>query len=237
MASLPRESVTVNSPFSNTGIDLCDPFYIKYKSQRKVIFNKVYVAIFVCFSTRAVDLEILTDLTSDALIPTLKRFFARYGICTTIFSDNATNFVGANSELRKFYQLFKKLPDNLASYLVSQSISWKLLPPRSPNFGGLWEAGVKSFKHHLKRIVGKLKLTIKEFLTVVNQVEGVLNIRPLIPLSSDSNYFSAFTPGHFLIGRPISSIPEPQLVNVPNNRLSNQQKVQKIEENYLAKMV
>ncbi|GBN45406.1 hypothetical protein AVEN_185238-1 [Araneus ventricosus] len=145
MASLPRERVTVSSPFSNTGIDLCGPFYIKYKNQRKGIFNKVYVAIFVCFSTRAVHLEILTDLTSDALIATLKRFFARRGICTTIFSDNATNFVGAISELRKFYQLFKKLPDNLASYLVSQSISWKFLTPRSPNFGGLWEAGVKSF--------------------------------------------------------------------------------------------
>ncbi|GBM67992.1 hypothetical protein AVEN_218847-1 [Araneus ventricosus] len=111
MASLPRERVTVSSPFSNTGIDLCGPFYIKYKNQRKGIFNKVYVAIFVCFSTRAVHLEILTDLTSDALIATLKRFFARRGICTTIFSDNATNFVDANSKLRKFYQLFKKLPE------------------------------------------------------------------------------------------------------------------------------
>ncbi|GBN00176.1 hypothetical protein AVEN_206044-1 [Araneus ventricosus] len=225
MASLPRERVTVSSPFTNTGIDLCGPFYIKYKNQRKGIFNKVYVAIFVCFSTRAVHLEILTDLTSDALIATLKSFFARRGICTTIFSDNATNFVGANSELTKFYQLFKKLPDNLASYLVSQSISWKFLPPRSPNFGGLWEAGVKSFKHHLKRTVGNLKLTIEEFLTVVNQIEGVLNSRPLIPLSSDPNDFLTLTPGHFLIGRPISSIPEPQLVNVPNNRLSSWQKV------------
>ncbi|GBO39702.1 hypothetical protein AVEN_123231-1 [Araneus ventricosus] len=230
MALLPRERVTVSSPFTNTGIDLCGPFYIKYKNQRKGIFNKVYVAIFVCFSTRAVHLEILTDLTSDALIATLKRFFARRGICTTIFSDNATNFVGANSELRKFYQLFKKLPDNLASYLVSQSISWKFLPPRYPNFGGLWEAGVKSFKHHLKRTVGNLKLTIEEFLTVVNQIEGVLNSRPLIPLSSDPNDFSTLTPGHFLIGRPISSIPEPQLVNVPNNRLSSWQKVQKLNQ-------
>ncbi|GBL67723.1 hypothetical protein AVEN_12094-1 [Araneus ventricosus] len=232
MALLPREKVAVNSPFTNTGIDLCGPFCIKYKNQRKGIFNKVYVAIFVCFSTRAVHLEILTDLTSDALIATLKRFFARFfarrGICTTIFSDNATNFVGANSELRKFYQLFRNLPDNLALYLVSQSISWKFLPPRSPNFGGLWEVGAKSFKHHLKRTVGNLKLTTEEFLTVLNQIEVVLNSRPLIPLSSDPNEFSNLTPGHFLIGRPSSSILEPQLVNVSNNRLSSWQKVQKL---------
>ncbi|GBO21654.1 hypothetical protein AVEN_84636-1 [Araneus ventricosus] len=136
----------------------------------KGIFNKVYVAIFVCFCTRAVHLEILTDLTSDALIATSKRFFARRDICTTIFSDHAANFVDANSKLKKFYQLCKKLPGNLASYLVSQSTSWKFLPPRSPNFGGLWEAGVKSFKHHLTRTAGNLKLTIEKFLTVVNQI-------------------------------------------------------------------
>ncbi|GBM54967.1 hypothetical protein AVEN_33523-1 [Araneus ventricosus] len=177
----------------------------------------------------------LTDLTSDALIPTLKRFFARRGICTTIFSENATTVVGANSELRKFYQQFKKQPDNLASYLVSQSISWKFLPPRSPNFSGLWEAGVKSFKHHLKRTVRNLKLSTEEFLTEVNQVEGVLNSRPIIPLSSDPNDISTLTPDHLLIGRLISSIPEHQLFNVPDNSLSSWQKVQTLTQSFWQK--
>ncbi|GFV81243.1 reverse transcriptase domain-containing protein [Trichonephila clavipes] len=86
-------------------------------------------------------------------------------------------------------------------------------------FGGIWETGVKSFKYHLKRTISNLNLTIEEFLTVVNQIEGILNSQPLIPLYSDPNDFSSLTPGHFLIGRPINSIPEPKIIDIPDNRL------------------
>ncbi|GFU94461.1 reverse transcriptase domain-containing protein [Trichonephila clavipes] len=105
-----------------------------------------------------------------------------------------------------------------------------LLLSQSPNFGGLWDAGVKSFKYHLKRTIGNFNLTIEEFLTVVNQVEGILNSRPLIPLSSDTNDFSSLTPGHFLIGRPINSIPESKINDIPDNQLSRWQQVQKINQ-------
>ncbi len=230
MASLPKERVTINPPFTNSGIDLCGPFLIKYKHQRKGVFNKIYVAIFVCFATRATHLEIITDLSSEALIATLKRFVARRGICATIFSDNASNFVGANSELKKLHKLVKIQSDDLSSYLLANSISWRFLPPRSPNFGGLWEAGVKSFKHHLKRTVGNSKLTFEEFLTVINQIEGILNSRPLIPLSSDPSDYEALSPGHFLIGRPINSISEPSLTDLADNKLSHWQRVTKINQ-------
>nr|XP_042913389.1 uncharacterized protein LOC122273384 [Parasteatoda tepidariorum] len=132
MASLPKERVTISPPFSKTGTDLCGPFLIKYKNQRKGILNKIYVVIFVCLITRAIHLEIVSDLTAEVIIATLKRFFARRGLPSIIFSDNATNYTGAQSELRKLHDLVKN-SENLTSYLSHEFVVWKFIPPRSPN--------------------------------------------------------------------------------------------------------
>ncbi|GFX31469.1 integrase catalytic domain-containing protein [Trichonephila clavipes] len=176
----------------------------------------------------AVHLDIVTDLTSNAFIATLKRFIFRRGKCAKLYSDNATNFVGANIELKKMFNLVCKPDEALASYMASEGIYWKFLPPRAPNFGGLWEAGVKSFKFYLKRVVGNIRLTYEEFLTVIIQIEGMLNSRPLVPLSSDLDDLNVLTPSHFLIGRSITSIVEPDLTNLNENRLDNWQKITKI---------
>ncbi|GFY03808.1 integrase catalytic domain-containing protein [Trichonephila clavipes] len=165
----------------------------------------------------AVHLDIVTDLTSNAFIATLKRFIFRRGKCAKLYSDNATNFVGANIELKKMFNLVCKPDEALASYMASEGIDWKFLPPRAPNFGDLWEAGVKSFKFYLKRVVGNIRLTYEEFLTVIIQIEGMLNSRPLVPLSSDLDDLNVLTPSHFLIGRSITSIVEPDLTNLNEN--------------------
>ncbi|GFV91446.1 integrase catalytic domain-containing protein [Trichonephila clavipes] len=59
-------------------------------------------------------------------------------------------------------------------------------------------------------------------------VEGIFNSCPLIPLSSDADNFDVLTPGHFFIGRPITSIPEPNLIDVNENRLSRWEKITKV---------
>ncbi|GFU51371.1 uncharacterized protein TNCV_4752371 [Trichonephila clavipes] len=116
------------------------------------------------------------------------------------------------------FNLVCKPDEALASYMASEGIDWKFLPPRAPNFGGLWEAGVKSFKFYLKRVVGNIRLTYEEFLTVIIQIEGMLNSRPLVPLSSDLDDLNVLTPSHFLIGRSITSIVEPDLTDLNENR-------------------
>ncbi|GFT33048.1 reverse transcriptase domain-containing protein [Trichonephila clavipes] len=90
----------------------------------------------------------------------------------------------------------------------------------SPNFGGLWEAGVKSFKRHFKRTVGDARLTLEQFITNYYSNRKYLNSRPLTPMSSDLNYFAVLTPGHFLINRPLQSLPEPDMTDKLDNRLS-----------------
>ena len=227
MGDLPPVRVKPSPPFSNAGIDLCGPFSIKTKNQRKGAFQKVYVVIFVCMVTKATHFETVSDLSAATLIAALKRFFARRGKSLFIFSDNATNFKGANSELKRLLALASPPNLEVPNFLSSEGVTWRFLPPRAPNFGGLWESGVKSFKYHLKRALGTTKLTLEEFLTVTIQIEGILNSRPLSPLSADINDFEVLTPGHFLIGRPINALAEPSLINKKDNLLSRWQLTQK----------
>ncbi|XP_035207870.1 uncharacterized protein LOC118182603 [Stegodyphus dumicola] len=227
MGNLPTERITPTSPFLNCGVDFCGPFHVQFKGQRKGIFPKIYVAVFICLSTKAIHLEVVTDLTSEAFIAALKRFCARRGKISSIITDNATNFKGAHTELKRLQKLIRKPDEALSSYFTSESIVWKLISPRSPNFGGLWEAGVKSFKYHLRRTMGSTKVTMEEFLTIITQIEGILNSRPLTPMSNDINEFEVLTPGHFLVGRPITSIPEPELIEITDNRLSRWQRTTK----------
>ncbi|GFU39451.1 integrase catalytic domain-containing protein [Trichonephila clavipes] len=153
----------------------------------------------------------------------LKRLCARRGRISTLISDNATNFKGAAAELNRFIKLICNKNETLANYFASEAIQWKFIPPRSPNFGGLWEAGVKSFKHHLYRTLVNSKITFEEFETIIIQIEGILNSRPLVPLSDNINECEVLTPGHFIIGRPISAIPETAILDISDNRLSRWQ--------------
>nr|XP_015915288.2 uncharacterized protein LOC107445418 [Parasteatoda tepidariorum] len=145
-------------------------------------------------------------------------------------TDNAKTFIGANIEIKKLRKMINCPDETLASYFTNEGIDWKFIPPRSPNFGGIWEAGVKSFKFHLKRVIGNQNLTLEEFLTILTEIEGVLNSRPLTPLSPEFDEFETLSPGHFLIGRPIISLAEPQQIDITENRLSNWQKINKYSQ-------
>lgn len=112
----------------------------------------------------------------------------------------------------------------------SQGFHWHFNPPYSPHFGGLWEAGVKSVKTILPKVAGKNALTYEELATVFARIEGILNSRPLCPLSSDPTETDYLSPGHFLIGCPILSIPEPSVLDLRENTLSRWQMVQRMSE-------
>ncbi|GFU08738.1 uncharacterized protein TNCV_990951 [Trichonephila clavipes] len=114
---------------------------------------------------------------------------SRRGKCSKNFTDNATNFVGANSQLKAFYKTLNFPDQNLAAYFTEEGIEWNFIPPRVPHMGDLWEAGIKSVKYHLKRVLGRSRLTYEEFETVIIQVEGILNFRPLTQISNDFDNF------------------------------------------------
>ena len=122
--------------------------------------------------------------------------------------------------------------DKISRALVDENINWHFILPRSPHFGGLWEATVKALKHHIVRVIGERILTYEEFTTVAIEIEGILNSRPLTPISSDPNDLTALTPGHFLIGNSITNVPEHNLLNMPSGQLSSWQQVQQIKQHF-----
>nr|XP_033202459.1 uncharacterized protein LOC117163846 [Bombus vancouverensis nearcticus] len=156
MGDLPAARITESRPFTNVGIDYCGPFYIKERKDRNRRKTKVYVAIFICLAVKAVHIELVSDLTSEAFIAALRRFIARRRFCVTIYSDNGTNFVGANNELRELRNLLQSDDHKVKvqSFLADRRIEWLFSPPNSPHFGGLWEAAVKTFKRHFRRVAG-----------------------------------------------------------------------------------
>ncbi|GFT54114.1 integrase catalytic domain-containing protein [Trichonephila clavipes] len=227
MGDLPKERITPDKVFNSTGIDLCGPFFIKNKYQRKGPEIKIYVCIFICLVTKAIHLEIISDLTSQALIAALKRFISRRGKCHKIFSDNGTNMIGANREIKALSKLVRDREESLFAFFAEEGIEWSFIPPRSPNWGGLWEANIKSLKYHFKRVAGNSKFSYEELLTLITQIEAILNSRPLTPLSSDVDDLEVLTPAHFLIGRPITAIVEPSLLQCESNRLNVWQRITK----------
>lgn len=234
MGNLPETRVTASRPFSNTGIDYCGPFFIKEKKYRNRTKVKIYVVIFICFSTKAIHLEIVSDLSTETFLAALKRFFSRRGKSKNIYSDNGTNFVGANNELKELYELVTSKEHNkkLRNSLINEGINWHFIPPRSPHFGGLWESAVKLFKNHFLRIIGNTLLTFEEFNTYVIEIEAILNSRPITPLSNDPNDLSALTPGHFLIHDSFTSIPDVDFSSTTSSRLSNWQHLQQLKQHF-----
>ena len=204
MGDLPAARVTQSPPFTHTGIDYAGPFQVRATKGRGHKSYKGYISIFVCFATKAIHLEVVSDMTTDSFLAAFKRFTARRGNCSHIYSDNGTTFVGANNIMEQEIQdILQK--SEIQDKLVSNGTQWHFIPPAAPHFGGLWEAGVKSMKYHLKRVVGEATLTYEELSTLVYQIESCLNSRPLTPLSNDVNELQALTPGHFLIGRALMS--------------------------------
>ena len=164
-------------------------------------------------------MELVSELSTEAYIAFLRRFIARRGLCNNIYSDNGTNFVGAEKELKKIISE-EESTERISNFAVQQGINFHLNPPCSPHMGGIWEAGGKSMKFHLCRVVGNAKLTFEEFYTLLCQVEAVLNSRPICRMSDKLDNLQVLTPGHFLIGTSLVALPDYNLTGLSSNHLS-----------------
>lgn len=135
MGDLPAERVAPNRPFKTCGIDYAGPILIKDGKLRNKRLVKAYMCIFVCFATKAIHIELASDLTSECFLDALKRFCSRRGLCTRIFSDNGSNFVGANNLFINMANVWST--PQFDKYIAENKIEWSFIPPGSPHFGGL----------------------------------------------------------------------------------------------------
>ncbi|XP_045776149.1 uncharacterized protein LOC123874713 [Maniola jurtina] len=209
MGQLPASRVTAGRPFRHSGVDYAGPVAIRTSKGRGHRSIKGYICLFICMATRAIHLEAVTDMTSQGFLAAFKRMVARRGHVTDLWSDNGTNFVCAEKELKVLLAEERStVAVEIASWLASNGTTWHRIPPYSPNFGGLWEAGIKSTKYHLKRVIGNSTLTYEEMSTVLSQIEACLNSRPLTTLSNEAQDPVPLTPGHFLVGEPLVLVPD-----------------------------
>lgn len=236
MGSLPAFRVQEHRPFTYTGVDFAGYFDIKTSSRRNAPFTKAYVAVFICLTTKAMHLEVVSSLSTEAFLMAFRRFLSRKLIPAHMYSDRGTNFIGASNELpRLFQQAMAEQTVEIRQYLATQQIEWHMIPAHAPHFGGLWEAGVKSIKYHLKRTLGEAKLNFEEFTTIIAQIEACLNSRPLYPLTEDPNDDMVITPSHLLFGFEAAALPEPCSLDIPANRLNRYKLIQRLRTEFWVK--
>jgi len=227
MGSLPSDRVRPSRAFTITGVDFAGPIITLVNKGRGRKTNKSYIALFICFSIKAIHLEATSELTTATFIAALRRFISRRGRPRILYSDNGTNFIGANRELKEVHQFVRaKVEAGIGDVFVNENVEWKFIPPSSPHMEGLWEAGVKSCKYHLKRVMGNALFTFEELTTALSQIETCLNSRPLSSMSTDPMDLQPLTPAHFLIGKPLTSLPDVNITETRINRLNRWQMIQ-----------
>ncbi|CAB0033670.1 unnamed protein product [Trichogramma brassicae] len=209
MGPLPAVRVTPGRPFQATRLDYAGPLPVLFSRGRKAPSTKGYIAIVICMVVRAVHVEVVSDLTTGAFLAAFSRFCARRGRPAVLYSDNATTFKGAARELRELFSEGSNLTELARNFMQKRGMVWKFIPPRAPHFGGLWEAAVRSFKHHIRRVIGDARLTFEELSTVAARIETCLNSRPLCSRSSRPEDYEALTPAHFLVGTSLLDYPDP----------------------------
>jgi len=225
MSELPSHRFRPSRPFLTTGVDYAGPVSIPLGSSRSKQISKGYIAIFVSFVTKATHIELVSSLSTESFLAALIRFTARRGKTSIIYSDNETNFKGAAHQLHQVHTMLHSASQmaTIQDHLTSEDCTWRFIPPRAPHFGGLWEAAVKSMKHHLRRSLGSHIATFEELSTLLSEIEACLNSRPLCSLSSDPHFSNYLSPGHFLIGDPLTQLPTADLTDHKCNTLSRWQ--------------
>lgn len=196
MADLPDERLTVGLPaFYNSGADCFGPITI----QRGRGTDKRYGVVFTCLSSRAIHLEVLSSLSTDSFILALRRFVARRGNVRSLRTDNGTNFVGANRELKEALEQWNQ--NQIEDWCRQKNIDWKFIPPNAPHQGGIWEREIRTIKKTMTALLHEqpIKMTDEALQTLLCEIENILNNRPLTALSQDPQDLDALTPNHLLL--------------------------------------
>lgn len=202
MADLPKARLRIfRPPFFSTGVDCFGPFIVKIGRRNE----KRWGVIFKCLTTRAIHLDLLNSLDTDAFLLALRRFIARRGKPAEIISDQGTNFKGADRELQT---AFKELEPQLQQQLANYQVDFKFNPPNAPHFGGAWEREIRSIKSALQVAVGAQSLSEDVLHTILVEVEGILNSKPLGYVSADVANPDPITPNMLLMGRRDASLPQ-----------------------------
>jgi len=183
------------------GVDYFGSILVKLRRSQV----KRYGCVFTCLAIRAVHIEIAHDLTTDSFIQAFSRFVSRQGPPIEVFSDNGTNFRGAETEIKT--ALEKWNPDRIDNCLKTRGIKCNFNPPHASHAGGVWERMIRSIRRILRALLGSQFVDDETLLTLMGEVEKILNDRPLTPPTSDSKDPEPLTLSKLLLLRPNVCVP------------------------------
>ena len=192
---LPDCRVKEDQPFANTGVDFAGPLYVKNPD------SKVWISLYTWCVTRAVHLDLVPDMTTEAFLRNFQRFCARRGVPSLVISDNAKTLKSASRKLSSLFEC----PD-VMNHFTSSKIKWSFILEKAPWWGGFYERMIKSVKRCLRKALGNARLTYEELLTELVEVEAILNSRPLTYTSTE-DCEEPITPSHLMFGRRLLSLP------------------------------
>lgn len=179
MGQLPPERLLPGRPFIFSGMDYAGPLQIRALQGHGRISSIGYICLFICLVTKAIYLKVVSDMSTSAFLAAFRRFTSPQGDCSLLLSDNGTNFHGADAELRAMFWVASPFYEEVGAILATDSTIWRFISPHAPHFGRLWEAGVRSTKHHLRRLLADHALTFKELSKFLCQIEACINLRLL----------------------------------------------------------
>ena len=196
---LPKVRVSDDRPFAATCLDYTGALYVNEYNDSA----KYYVCLFTCATTRAIHLELVEDLSAEAFLRALRRFSGRRSYPKVIISDNATNFNKGKEMISEILSSKVAVND-----FVNHGIEWRQITPKAPWMGGVYERLIRTVKLCLKKVLGNCRVSFHELHTILVEIEGSINDRPITYVSSNINDISALTPSMLLCGHPIYSLPE-----------------------------
>ena len=196
MADLPSDRVTANKPpFTFVGVDCFGPFNVR-RGRSQV---KRYGVLFTCLTTRAIHIEVAHSLDTDSFINSLRRFIARRGNPEEMRSDNGTNFVSGEKELRKSVAAWNQ--QQIHQFLLQKNVKWTFNPPAGSHHGGIWERCIRTVRKVMNGLMKEQTLDDEGLATLMCEVESIVNSRPITKSSDDPKDLEALTPNHLLLLR------------------------------------
>ena len=190
-SELPVVRFDDRSPFSSSGVDHLGPLYCSPVYGKKDEAFKAYVVLYTCLSTRAVLLDVVQSTDAKSFINSFRRFIARRGCPAIMLSDNGSAFTAAETQ----------------KFVANKFIEWRFNIPLAPWQGGIWERLVSCVKRCIKKTVGVRRISYVELQTLIAEIEGILNNRPICQ-DYDDEIENVLTPNHLLYGRRLESVNE-----------------------------
>ena len=211
-APLPALRIDDPAPFQVVAVDLFGPMMVFHDCGSTACPHhgetKVHCALFTCFHSRAVHLELVDNAGTEAFMDAFRLLCARRGTPSTMYSDNAKGFKAASKEIRALYRSINW--NAVKQEGVKKNIEWSFSMEKAPHQNGLCERLVRTVKTPLRVVIGAARLTKNQLRLILTEIEAVVNNRPLAVVREDSEELTPITPMELVNGRRLDQIPDPR---------------------------